>query len=112
MLEVTGIEKRYRGRTILKNVSFRANPGECIGIVGGNGCGKTTLLKMIMGELRPDQGCIEIGETVHIGYYAQEAKDMDPAQRVIDYIKDTAEYIRTEDGYISASQMLEKFLFV
>ena len=82
-----------------------------IALAGNPNCGKTTLLKMIMGEVQPDQGRIEIGETVNIGYYAQEAKDMDPGQRVIDYIKDTAEYIRTEDGYISASQMLEKFLF-
>ena len=60
MLEVTGIEKRYRGRTILKNVSFRANPGECIGIVGGNGCGKTTLLSILAGIRKPDRGSIRI----------------------------------------------------
>ena len=60
MLEVTGIEKRYRGRTILKNVSFRANPGACIGIVGGNGCGKTTLLSILAGIRKPDRGSIRI----------------------------------------------------
>ena len=60
MLEVTGIEKRYRGRTILKDVSFRANPGECIGIVGGNGCGKTTLLSILAGIRKPDRGSIRI----------------------------------------------------
>ena len=102
----------FDGQPLIADFTYNFLKKDRIGILGPNGCGKTTLLKMIMGELRPDQGCIEIGETVHIGYYAQEAKDMDPAQRVIDYIKDTAEYIRTEDGYISASQMLEKFLFV
>ena len=111
-IEMKDISIAFDGQPLISDFTYNFLKKDRIGILGPNGCGKTTLLKMIMGELRPDQGSIEIGETVNIGYYAQEAKDMDPAQRVIDYIKDTAEYIRTEDGYISASQMLEKFLFV
>lgn len=111
-IEMKDVSIAFDGQPLISDFTYNFLKKDRIGILGPNGCGKTTLLKMIMGELRPDQGSIEIGETVNIGYYAQEAKDMDPAQRVIDYIKDTAEYIRTEDGYISASQMLEKFLFV
>ena len=110
-IEMDDIAIAYEGKPLIRDFTYHFLKKDRIGILGPNGCGKTTLLKMIMGEVQPDQGRIEIGETVNIGYYAQEAKDMDPGQRVIDYIKDTAEYIRTEDGYISASQMLEKFLF-
>lgn len=110
-IEMDDIAIAYEGKPLIREFTYHFLKKDRIGILGPNGCGKTTLLKMIMGEVQPDQGRIEIGETVNIGYYAQEAKDMDPGQRVIDYIKDTAEYIRTEDGYISASQMLEKFLF-
>ena len=78
-----------------------------------NGSGKTTLMKMILGEVAPDSGHIEIGQTVKLGYYAQEIDDtmMHPEQRVIDYIRDVAEYITTEDGQITAARMLERFLF-
>ena len=82
-----------------------------IGIVGKNGCGKSTLVKMMTGVLQPDSGTIEIGETVNIGVFSQENEDMEQSQRVIDYIRDIAEYITTTDGKITASQMLENFLF-
>ena len=79
--------------------------------MGPNGCGKSTLIKMMAGLLEPDSGSVEIGETVKIGYLAQEEPDMDTNQRVIDYIKDIGEYVQTKEGRISASQMLERFLF-
>ncbi len=82
-----------------------------IGIVGKNGCGKSTLVKMMTGRLQPDSGNVDVGETVKIGVFSQENEEMDPSQKVIDYIKDIAEYVSTADGKITASQMLEKFLF-
>jgi len=82
-----------------------------IGMTGKNGCGKSTLLKMMTGEIQPDSGSVEIGDTVKIGVFSQENKEMDEDQKVIDYIRDVAEYVQTADGHITASQMLEKFLF-
>ena len=82
-----------------------------VGIIGPNGCGKSTLMKMLVGQVAPDSGVIEIGETIRMGYFAQDEKEMDDRQRVIDYVKDIGEYIITRDGRISASQMLERFLF-
>ena len=82
-----------------------------IGFIGPNGCGKSTLMKMIMGILKPDEGNITIGDTVKIGYFAQENEDMTGDIRVIDYIRNVAEYIQTTKGQASASQMLDRFLF-
>ena len=110
-IEFKDITVLFDGRTYIKDFSYNFLRNDRIGILGPNGCGKSSLLKLIMREYEPNAGSIEIGETVNIGYYAQEAQGMDPNQRVIDYVKDVAEYIKTEDGYISASQLLEKFLF-
>ncbi len=110
-IEFKDITVLFDGRTYIKDFSYNFLRNDRIGILGPNGCGKSSLLKLIMREYEPDAGSVEIGETVNIGYYAQEAQGMDPNQRVIDYVKDVAEYIKTEDGYISASQLLEKFLF-
>ena len=82
-----------------------------IGIIGPNGCGKTTLLKIINGIVKPDTGTIEIGQTIRIGYFSQENEYMDDSMKVIDYVKEAGEYIQTSDGRITASQMLERFLF-
>ena len=82
-----------------------------VGIIGPNGCGKSTLLRMLAGMEAPDSGTVELGETIRIGYFAQEEPPMDARQRVIDYVKDIGEYITTKEGKISASQMLERFLF-
>lgn len=110
-IELHNISKGFGGRTLINDFTYTFLKDDRIGILGPNGCGKTTLIRIIMENYKPDGGHIEIGETVNIGYYAQEAEGMDPDEKVIDYIKDTAEYIQTEDGYISASQMLERFLF-
>lgn len=110
-IELKNISKSFGEKVLIDDFEYIFLKDDRIGILGPNGCGKTTLMKMITGQLLPDSGYIEVGDTVNIGYYAQEAEGMDPNEKVIDYIKDTAEYIKTEDGYISASQMLEKFLF-
>jgi len=110
-IELKEISKEYEGKAYIKDFTYIFLKDDRVGVLGPNGCGKSTLMKIIMGEILPDAGNVEIGDTVVIGYYAQEADTMNPEQKAIDYIRDTAEYIKTEDGYISASQMLEKFLF-
>lgn len=111
-IEINNISKGFDGRQLISDFTFTFTRDDRIGILGPNGCGKTTLIRLLTGQYSPDEGSIEIGETVKIGYYAQEAEGMDPDQKAIDYIRDTAEYITTPDGgYISASQMLERFLF-
>ena len=110
-IELIRVSKGYGNRTLVRNFTYTFLRTDRVGILGPNGCGKTTLMKLITGREMPDDGRVEIGETVKIGYYAQEAEHMEETCRVIDYIRDTAEYIRTEDGTITASQMLEKFLF-
>ena len=124
-IELLDISKAYGDLICVKDFTYIFLKNDRIGFVGKNGCGKTTLMKMIAGFLEPDSGTIEVGQTVKIGYYCQEialttektgnenaqTTWMDPNQRVIDYIKDTAEYVRTEDGLVSASAMLERFLF-
>lgn len=105
------LEKSYNGITYIKDFNYTILRNDRIGIVGENGCGKSTLLNMMIGKLPPDAGEVEIGDTVKIGIFAQENHDMIESQKVIDYIRDVAEYIQTPDGKVSASQMLEKFLF-
>lgn len=110
-IELHNVTKSYDGRDYIRDFTYTFLRDDRIGILGVNGCGKTTLMKLITGEEQPDSGHVELGQTVKIGYYAQEAIGMDDNMSVIEYIRETAEYIQTEDGYISASQMLEKFLF-
>ena len=110
-IEINNVSKSYGETVCVKDFTYILLKGDRIGFVGKNGCGKTTLMKMIAGFLEPDSGTIEVGQTVKIGYYGQEVVFSEPNQRVIDYIKDTAEYVRTEDGLVSASSMLERFLF-
>ena len=110
-VELHHVSKRYGDKKILEDFSYIVLRNQRLGIIGPNGCGKSTLLKMIAGLVQPDSGNIEIGETVKIGYFAQEEQHMDDSQRVIDYVKDIAEYITTTDGKISASALLERFLF-
>ncbi len=110
-IELDHIAKGYDGKTLFSDFSYIFQRYERIGFVGNNGCGKSTLMKILAGLEKPDQGTISWGETIKIGYFAQECEVMDERQRVIDYIKDEAEYIRTTTGMISASRMLERFLF-
>ena len=112
VIELKDVSKRFGVRTVLDNFSFLIKPGDRIGIVGNNGSGKSTLLNMLAGRMGADSGEVEVGQTVKMGYYTQENDDMDENKRMIEYIKETAEVIRTLEGkVISASQMLERFLF-
>ncbi len=105
------ISKSYGENMLIRDFTYTFLRTDRIGILGPNGCGKTTLMRLITGQETADSGQVETGETVKIGYYAQEAEHMDADQKVIDYIRETAEVIRTADGTVTASQMLEKFLF-
>lgn len=112
IIELEGISKSYGDQKLIDNFSYLVKRDDRIGIIGENGSGKTTLLEIITDRTKPDAGNIEIGETVHIGYYDQESRALNEEQRVIDYIKEVAEYVTTADGtQITASQMLRKFLF-
>lgn len=112
-VELHGISKNYGDKSLLQDFTYLFLKDDRVGFVGKNGSGKTTLMKMIMGEVIPDTGHVEIGQTVRIGYYAQEIGEdlMKPNQRVIDYIRDEAEYVETDEGKISAARLLENFLF-
>ena len=118
-VELSHIHKSYEGRVLINDFSYIFLKQDRIGFVGSNGCGKTTLMKIIDQRIEPDSGEVVIGQTIKIGYYTQEIEQdpsagiayMDPKLRVIDYIKNTAEFVRTQDGLISASAMLDKFLF-
>ena len=110
-IELHHISKSYGQKKLIDDFEYIVLKNQRLGIIGSNGCGKSTLMKIITGKEEPDQGTVEIGDTVKIGYFAQEVTEMDENQRVIDYIKDVAEYVPTKDGRITASQMLERFLF-
>lgn len=111
IIEINNISKSYDGVNYIRDFSYNVLRNDRIGIVGDNGCGKTTLLNIITGKIEPDSGSIEVGDTVRIGCFAQEAFDMEPNMRVIKYVEEIAHNVHTKSGYISAAQMLEKFLF-
>ena len=110
-IELENISKSYGNRKLISDYSYIFLKNDRIGIIGPNGCGKTTLLKIINGIVRPDSGTIEIGQTIRIGYFSQENEYMDASMKVIDYVKEVGEYVTTSDGKITALQMLERFLF-
>lgn len=118
-IELENISKAYDCKVLINDFSYNFLKGDRVGFVGKNGCGKTTLMKIIDGRIEPDSGSVNIGQTIKIGYYTQELENnkeagiayMNPDDRVIDYIKNTAEFVRTEEGLVSASVMLERFLF-
>ncbi|MBN2980208.1 MULTISPECIES: ABC-F family ATP-binding cassette domain-containing protein [Cohnella] len=112
IVELDSVSKRFGERTVIRDFSYIAVPEDRVGIVGRNGSGKSTLLKLIAGRLKPDSGTVTLGETVKIGWFSQEHEEMDGNVRVIEYIREGSEQVRTADGTtISASQMLERFLF-
>ena len=110
-IELHHVSKSFGNKKILEDYSYIALKNQRLGIIGPNGSGKSTIIKMLAGLVEPDSGEIQVGETIKIGYFAQEEQHMNDNIRVIDYVKDIAEYITTKDGKISASQMLEQFLF-
>ena len=110
-IELENISKAIDGKELINNFSCIIPRDARIGIVGQNGAGKSTLIKMINGQLKPDSGTITTGETIKIGYFSQECENMNPSQRVIEYIRETADHIETPDGTITAAKMLERFLF-
>lgn len=110
-IELKGISKSYGGKHLIDDFSYIFLRQDRIGIVGPNGSGKSTLLKLIMGEIQPDTGVIEMGETIRIGYFAQDNVHMDEEMKAIEYVREVAEYIQTNDGKITASALMERFLF-
>lgn len=112
ILEIEGLRMKIDDKTLIQDLSYIAVPEDRIGIVGPNGSGKSTLLNLIAGRIQPSGGEVVLGPTVKLGYFTQEHQEMDGSQRVIEYIKDEAEVVRTADGSaITAAQMLERFLF-
>ncbi|ALF51700.1 multidrug ABC transporter ATP-binding protein [Nostoc piscinale CENA21] len=116
VIDIQNISKAYNYRTLIKDFTYEFSPEDRIGIIGGNGAGKSTLMNMITGRVQPDSGSVEIGSTIHIGYFDQHSEELLTAlnenQRVIDYIKEEGEFVQIADGTkITASQMLERFLF-
>lgn len=118
-IEMENICKAYGENVLIKDFSYNFLKGDRVGFIGKNGCGKTTLMKIVDGRIKPDSGIVNIGQTIKIGYYTQEIENdkdagiayMNPDDKVIDYIKNTAEFVRTQEGLVSASVMLERFLF-
>ena len=110
-VEVKDLCKAYGDKVLIKDFTYIFLKNDRVGIIGPNGSGKSTLMKMLAGWVEPDSGTIQIGQTVKMGYLSQENEAVDESLKVIDYIKNVAEYVKTKDGSISASQMLERFLF-
>lgn len=110
-IELAGVGKAFGGRTVLRDFDCMLLRDDRIGIVGRNGSGKSTLLNLIAGRLAPDSGAVTVGETVRVGYFCQENPPMDPGTRVIDYVKEIGNNIETPEGTLTATQLLDKFLF-
>jgi ATP-binding cassette subfamily F protein uup len=116
VIELKNVSKGYNNRTLIHDFTYEFSPEDRIGIIGGNGAGKSTLMDVMTARIKPDSGTVEIGTTIHIGYFNQHSEELLTAvnddQRVIDYIKEEGEFIQISDGTkITASQMLERFLF-
>ena len=110
-VELEGISKSYDGRLLFKDFTYIFLKNDRVGIIGPNGCGKSTLLKIILGLEKPDSGAVTVGQTVSFGYFSQENEYLNENERVIDCVRNVAEYILTNEGRITASAMCERFLF-
>jgi len=110
-VEIESISKAYGDKVLIRDFTYIILRDDRVGIVGHNGCGKSTLLNMIAGRVQPDSGSIVVGDTVKIGYFAQDDRDMDGEMRAIDFIKDIALSVETDEGTLTATQMMERFLF-
>ena len=110
-VELEHVSKAYGDRAIIRDFSYTLLRDDRVGIIGRNGAGKSTLLNMIAGELKPDSGSVDFGGTVRIGYFTQEGRELDPHQRPYDYIHEVASEVHTKEGRLSATQMMERFLF-
>ncbi len=110
-VELEGISKAYGDKILIRDFTYIFLKRDRIGVIGPNGCGKTTLMKILAGAEQPDAGTVTVGQTIRIGYFSQENEWMDEEMRVIDYVREGAEIIRTSSGTATASQMLERFLF-
>ena len=110
-VELKGVGKAFDGRWVLKDFDFLLQRTDRVGIVGGNGAGKSTLLNLIAGEIPPDEGTVTVGDTVVLGYFSQHAKELDPNQTALDYVKERGDRIETPEGTLTASKLMDKFLF-
>ena len=110
-VEIDHVSKSFGGKALIRDFSYIILRDDRVGIVGHNGCGKSTLLNMIAGRIQPDSGSITVGDTVRIGYFAQDNADMDGEKRAIDFIRDIALSVETDEGTLTATQMMERFLF-
>ena len=111
LISLEAVSKGFNGQAVIENFSYHIQRNDRIGIVGQNGAGKSTLLNLIAGRTAPDSGSVDTGATIRVGYFTQEGRDMNPAQRVFDFISDIAGAVKTDEGTFSASQMLDRFLF-
>lgn len=110
-IELEHVNKSYGAQTVIADFSYHLTRDDRIGVVGVNGAGKSTLLNLIAGRIEPDSGTVSQGQTIRIGMFSQEGRELDPEVRVIDFIRDISNSIETAEGTFSASQMLERFLF-
>lgn len=110
-IELIKVSKTWVSQPLFRDFSYIISRGERLGLIGPNGCGKTTLLNLFAGRLDPDKGSREAGITVKIGFFTQDSEPIDPDIRVIEYVRDAAEIVQTDEGELSASQMCERFLF-
>lgn len=113
IVELQNVSKSYGGRTIIRDFSYTFTPGERLGLIGPNGAGKSTLVNLITGAVAPDSGKVDVGSTVHFGVFDQESRDLDPAERALDFVKRTGgeNLVAVNGAVLTAERMMERFLF-
>ena len=110
-IELKHVSKAFSDRCVVRDFSYTVLRDDRIGVVGPNGAGKSTLLNLFAGALEPDSGTVDFGGTVKVGYFTQEGRELDPGKRPWDYLHEIAPSVRTSEGTLTATQMLERFLF-